>query len=284
MKNINLIFMGTILGLLSTLQAQVETPVKQKRLVPVSASIFLIFQTQVNSPFSTSDFTQYVTKFANPSNYREYSYDVKPGFAGLISFNMKSKTGQLNKNREFRLGINYQERTFFQGSVGDYNSQQQYDTLVSNKTGQKVTINQYYWQNSSGVTYKAKLLKADISVLFKTSEKHALRLFGGVGLGLGGTLSHTVTAFENVFNTSNSSGNSNYSYYQSPQTSNTNYNLKPKLYSSLYVPFGLDLTLSKRADFWNKITPSIEVRPSIEFFNQKKIYNLGANFGIKVAF
>jgi hypothetical protein len=211
------------------------------------------------------------------NNYRSYD-----GTLLLLGVGFQSKKRNNGPTYRFALGYGV---SFMENFGGDKSRSFRVDTLTSSRTGAQTYIDSNVYEYFNMVNSTA-CVSADISVVWRSSKRHKLKLFCGIG-GNYVFSTYSATQISHV----------NYSsirYNQRPMNTINNsvienYTQKRQVFISAYCPFGMDYSLSKTKKFWKTIHLFIEARAQIYYGNIPELSEsiqgrMQIGFGIRKSF
>ncbi len=223
--------------------------------------------------------------------YNSYGYYGNGGGNGNLLFNLgltpySKKNEQYRDNRELRISIG--------GSLGTRNSFFYYDN-------NSFVIDTFQSVSGSGIVYADSVINKHytytlefsevnfgLSYLFKTDVSRRVHFYAGAGVNYGITLRSSVNVTEDIWRSvyyyneydkpvDDESGfygyygnNGKYSY-----SSNSTNLENPLHFVRIFIPIGIDLSLSKKASsFFSHVDLYSELNPGVEFqiLGQEKTY------------
>ena len=204
-----------------------------------------------------------------------------------LRFNNQEKNNFLD-NPVLRLGFNYASSN----SLSAHYSQEirtPYDTLISSQTGQSFYVDSVHLKNYH-MGQKMDQLRIDAALIFQTNQDLRFSFFAGIGISAGMSLKSEIEINYDESNTIESLGEINSESYDS----NDDYSSKREIYTTkniagatAYVPFGINLRLGKKREFWKHVNLYMESRAALNITSipELKTYTtvgLSNSLGLKI--
>jgi len=253
-----------------------------KKIKIQDAHVQLGFILQPNAPSSLTDFKKLAPNstllnenFSNFNQRNSMGTDGNSVFSVMLGLNFLDKEKQTYKsNMQLRLGFNFLGN---QGLLNSYYSETRkpYDTLISQQTGQYITLDSITYQ-FYGMNYNSKQLRLDGSLIFKTNTEARWGLYGGVGVTFGASINANTnityskyTIAEKQFGTTPP----NYNNSNDGIAKSEVYMQKNNMGASVYLPLGVDFRIGKKKEFWKHTHLHYEFRPGINYLSIPELRN-----------
>lgn len=221
-----------------------------------------------NSPIINQSFQGYNPHF-------EGTY----GGNGYVTLGIGLRKKQVENSPTFRVAISYATGTSINGGY-DSTNYSIIDTITSTKTGQK---NYIYASTTESYRFRhvSNHLRLELSSIWRSTSKHKMKLYGGIGLSGGFSLNSQTTISWSKY-----PGYYSYSYYGSynrpyPSYSSRNLEIVPnkmQTYISIFCPFGIDYQLSKKSSFWKTLNLFLEFRAQVGYTHIPEIKTIPQGF------
>lgn len=224
----------------------------------------------------------------NYAGYHEYSSGSNGQGNPMIILGIGLRSKCKTNSATYRFAVGYGLLTDMEGQYYTTNKFR-IDTLTSSRTGQNVYIDSTVDERYTFAHY-SRILKLDVSVIWRTSAKQKTKLFAGIGCFAGTSLySETRIEYSKINRVNYPSNN----YYFGPGLTNQKisetYHQKSQTMAAIYCPFGIDYQLSKKSDFFKNLNLFLELRTQLYY---KKIPELGktiqgglqVNIGLRYTF
>lgn len=221
------------------------------------------------SGFNSMDFN-----FGKPENNKFHAM-----YIGMQLSN-KENSGFIESPR-LRLGLIYSNTKFL--SKGLYKSvNTPYDTLTSAQTGEQYFIDSIYSQTYF-MNQKLEQLKVDAALLFRSNDDYRFSLHSGIGVMAGMTVRSVVDIIYEESRSATYGNNSNDSWNRQTE----NFTGKSGFAGAVYVPFGLNLRLGKKSEFWKHVNLYMESRSAINFISVPELrtyttFSFSNSLGLKI--
>lgn len=230
------------------------------------------------------------TLMQNFNDYYPYSPYNSSG-NGFFTLGIGMRQKKKENGPTIRVGLMYMQGTSI---IGGYFKANSYpvDTLVSAQTGKKtyvdsIVTDQYHFRHSSNH------LRLEISSVWRTTPRHKMRLYGGIGISAGFSLNSQTTISRSKVSRYSISPYYYYGYpYQNMDYGNFTQEVvrnKMQTFAGVFCPFGLDYNLSKKkSSFWNKLNLFLEFRAQIGYTKIPEIRTvvqayMQSGFGLRIA-
>ena len=113
----------------------------------------------------------------------------------------------------------------------------------------------------------ATVVALDASVIFRTKPDKRLKLYGGIGISIGGkfnvTTSITERGSEGISTTTSRDDYEFESEMERDDPIVETYDNKGSIYSALYLPMGYTFRLGNKREFWKRLHLMGEIRPQL---------------------
>jgi hypothetical protein len=201
------------------------------------------------------------TGFHQVANAYDDTYNMK--FSALIALNFfnKEKTS-LRTNPLLRVGVTYRTGSYL-NCYFEKETHVPYDTLTSSQSGQSTYIDSitriYYDMN-----YIADQVRLEGSLIYRTNPQARWTLYGGVGAGIGYIINSRTEIHHGVGRYAKSINNESYYLGFDGDISETETirNRRSAL-CLLYLPFGFDVRLGNKREFWKQLHLFYELSPGL---------------------
>lgn len=180
-----------------------------------------------------------------------------------LRFNNREKNNFLD-NPVLRLGINYASSN----SLSAHYSQEKrtpYDTLVSSQTGESFYVDSVHLKNYH-MSQNMQQLRIDAALIFQTDPNFRFSFFAGIGISAGMSLKSEIEINYDESNTVESYGEINshsYDMHDDYSSKREIYTTKNITGATAYVPFGINLRLGKKREFWKHVNLYMESRAAL---------------------
>jgi hypothetical protein len=205
------------------------------------------------------------SKLLSPSSLDKYSNFYIGNAFSASNLNMNIGMRFLNKNGTgykynplLRMGISFTNNAYTYLS-GHNNTQYRIDTATLSSNGNQFFIDSTSIHQLAGYHYFSEL-RFETSLIFRTSAKHRISLYGGATVGFGKALATRTNIYEYQYNSINFPNSSWTGFNNSIQELHVNKNG----YSlNIGTIMGIDYRLSKKHDFWKNMHLCAEVKPNL---------------------
>lgn len=207
-----------------------------------------------------------------------------------LKFSNKDKK-DYRSNPILRLGFSYSSSDHISNSYWKEN-RFPYDTLTSSQTGQQTFIDSVQME-SYNMDYTSEQLRFNAALIFRTNPEARWSLYSGVGATVGVSInsktrvhyhSHFIDeTFDHNFNYPQIQNNNNEERISEEYKNQMNYGF------SAYVPFGVDLRLGNKKEFWKRTHLFYELKPEINMVTIPELYTttntrVTHGLGVRVTF
>lgn len=201
------------------------------------------------------------------------------------------KTNSYRDNPILRIGLGSSSGIAMSASYSDEN-RFRYDTLLSISGGDvfylDTVVSEFY-----NISYAYEQLSINASLLFRTKSQSQLSAYAGIGAAFG--ISYK-TRSDFLYELSKSKGISDsdennyfdYEYGESYEFLTESFKNKSNTCFYLFMPFGLDVRLSKNNSFWKQMHLFYEFKPGVNIMSIPEVTtvtnpNLYHGFGIRTS-
>lgn len=210
---------------------------------------------------------------------RQESNKFHAMYIGLQLSN-KEKTGFIESPR-LRLGLIYSNTKFLSRGLNK-SENTPYDTLTSSQTGEQFFIDSVYSQTYF-LNQRLEQLKVDAALIFRSDDKYRFSLHTGIGVMAGMTVRSVIDI---VYEESRNATYGNYSN-DSYSRETESFTSKSGFAGSVYLPFGMNLRLGKKSEFWKHVNLYMETRSSINFISIPELktyttFGFSNSLGLKI--